>query len=135
MRIVPIPPHEFGAGHALSPWLASIADRSGRRLTITDIRDGIWRGRYWLAAVMDGDAPQAALLAAPIHWPGGLVELEIIGLAGAGRIAWQDMEADLRTLAKSLGFERIRALARPGWWRVMKRRGWYSRHVELECNL
>ncbi len=160
-RIVTIAPGDYPAwAPRVAPWIRDIADGSGGRLTLGDIGDGIRAGRYWLAAVMDGDtgsAPQlvgarsedaraktagqagqrvrAAVLAAPIRWPGGLIELEIIGIAGAGRHDWQDLETELRALARSLGFERIRALARPGWGRIMKRRGWYSRHIELECDL
>lgn len=116
-------------------FLDQIAEGSGGRLTLESILDAISSGHYRLTVALDGEEVRAAMVWQPIHWKTGLKEFEVVGLTGKGMRDWLHLDNDLRAAAKEMGFGVIRAVARPGWSRVMKSRGYTMTHVTLEAPL
>ncbi len=148
-ELVPIAPAEFGAWRPhVAKWLAEIVAGSGGTLSERTLTDAILAGDYWLAAIVDDGAPprgamkagqriecRAAVVSQPVHYKTGLSVLEMIGFSGVGRADWTHLEEHYRALGKALGFQRVKAIARPGWSRVLGQRGWTTTHHIIERDL
>lgn len=133
MRLVFVrDPQEWRA--QIWPWLSKISDGSSGRFTAETLWSRIERKVYWLALVLDDDV-KAVLVGEPVTWETGLREFWIVGLVGIGAKDWLHLDTELRRALKEAGFWAIATLARPGWSRLMKSRGYRMTHVQMDARL
>lgn len=113
------------------PFLASMVERSRGRLSHETVKAALDAGDYWLCLAVEDDI-KAVLVAHPVHWKTGLKEMEIIALMGVDLDTWLDLEPELRERMHGLGYSVVTPIARPGWARLMKSRGYRTTHVIME---
>lgn len=116
----------------LDDLIEKIVERSRGELSTEYVWATIASGEWWLAVVNDG---KALVIVQPIRFKTGLNLLEIIGVAGEGLDEWEDSVGELESLARELGFHRIRGRGRKGWGRVATRHGWKETGVIVERDL
>lgn len=116
-------------------FIRQIAEGSGGRHTVGSLRHELAHGNYWLVLAVEDPAVRAALIATSATWSTGLRELVIVGLTGSGMKDWLHLEGEIRKTAKATGHHVAKAVARPGYARVLKDRGYKMTHVILETPL
>lgn len=98
--------------------------------TPEEVIDGLLDGRFDMWVRRLHDLPQAVAIAEPQN---GYVEAFAVG--GRDMEEWVDDLADAVLAAgKPLGITKIRIHGRPGWERVLGRRGWKRCSVIMERN-
>jgi hypothetical protein len=116
----------------IDPLIERIAEESRGTLSTHGIWANIAQGHWWLAAINKG---QAIVILEPIRFLTGKNVLEIVGLAGDEMKAWEDSVHELETIARGLGFHRLRAGGRRGWARIAAKHGWKETRVIIEREL
>lgn len=108
----------------LAPFLINFAEKSHARTTALQLMDAIMSRD--MQAWVCGDYDAVCLTSVhPEH-------VEINCCAGEDRTAWQDdLEAEIAAWAKYLGKKRVIMIARPGWQKWARGKGYKPAHVEL----
>ena len=106
--------------------------------------DEVWRlladdrMTLWLAVHEDGDV-YAAALAQVVPYPNVQRRdfwcCEMFGCAGKEMQQWVGLMVSIRDWAEHAGCKRIKLIARPGWEKIMRDRGFIKTHVILEQDL
>lgn len=108
----------------LAPFLLNFAEHSHKRATALQLLDQIMSEHMQVYVADDFKA----VCLTTVH-PG---HIEINCCAGEDRTDWQDdLEAHIAEWAKATGKERVIMIARPGWAKWAKTRGYRQAHVEL----
>lgn len=112
----------------LAPFLINFAEKSHARTTAVQLLDALMAKD--MQAWVCGDFDAVCLTSVhPEH-------VEINCCAGEERTAWQDdLEAEIAEWAKFLGKKRVIMIARPGWQKWARSKGYKPAHVELVRNL
>lgn len=108
----------------LAPFLADFAARSQERTTAVQLFDALMAQE--MQAWVCGDWQAVCLTTVhPAH-----VEINCCG--GSDREEWQDaLEAEIAAWGRHMGKKRVIMIARPGWSKWAKAKGYALRHVEL----
>ena len=120
------------AGLDLDSLIERIAERSRGTLRPEDIWATIGAGIWWVAVI---DGGRGAVLVEQTTFKSGIKVLEIVGLAGDGIREWEGAVADLETLARRMGVDRLRAIGRKGFAPFAAKHGWKEVGVVLEKEL
>ncbi len=108
----------------IAPFLLNFAEKSHARTTALQLLDAIMARdmQVWVC----GDFQAVCLTSVhPEH-------VEINCCAGEDRTAWQDdLEAHIAEWAQFLGKRRVIMIARPGWQKWARGKGYVPAHVEL----
>ena len=108
----------------LAPFLLNFAEHSHKRATALQLLDQIM-SEHMQVYVVDDFKAGCLTTVHPEH-------IEINCCAGEDRTDWQDdLEAHIAEWAKATGKERVIMIARPGWAKWAKTRGYRQAHVEL----
>ena len=108
----------------LAPFLLNFAEHSHKRATALQLLDQIM-SEHMQVYVVDDFKAVCLTTVHPDH-------IEINCCAGEDRTDWQDdLEAHIAEWAKATGKERVIMIARPGWAKWAKTRGYRQAHVEL----
>jgi hypothetical protein len=138
MKFVPIPTNEQALrklSRVWLPFLPRIAARSGEPLD--GMLDAIISGKIQIALVWDEEAKAArALVGMQYRRLAGELVAEIIWLTGFGSKDWQHLLPEMEQYLKAhVGANKIRPICRPGWWRLLKTKGYRQTHTVLEKSL
>ena len=114
------------------PFLERIARRS--RNSIAELAGQVARGEIALHLAWDAEAKQAlALAGCRVFLRGGKRVAELVWCTGAGRHLWLPLLDDIeRYHREHLGCVGMNAVARRGWLRELKRRGYRPTHIVME---
>ncbi len=108
----------------LAPFLLNFAEHSHKRATALQLLDQIM-SEHMQVYVVDDFKAVCLTTVHPQH-------IEINCCAGEDRTDWQDdLEAHIAEWARITGKERVIMIARPGWAKWAKTRGYRQAHVEL----
>lgn len=108
----------------LAPFLLNFAEKSHARTTAMQLLDQIL-DEHMQVYVVDEFRAVCLTTVHPEH-------IEINCCAGEGRTDWQDdLEAHIAEWAEATGKKRVIMIARPGWAKWAKTRGYRQAHVEL----
>ena len=116
------------AREKILPFLQGFVDRDYAGLTVEDLERGIldktrqvWVIGDFKAVVLTNVTPEA---------------VGITHGAGSDRHEWeQEFEALISEWARAQGKKRVISMARPGWCRDAKKRGWKETHREMVMEL
>ena len=100
----------------VAPWIEAALKHAGTH-DLEDIKEGILDGRFQL-----WPAPKAVLVTEIILYP-KCRDLNLF-LIGGDLEQVLDMEEAVEAYAKALGCRQLIGSGRPGWVRVLKKRGW-----------
>ena len=108
----------------LHPFLVNFAERSHERTTAIELAEKI-RSRdlqIWVAEDFKAVCLTSVFAS----------HVEINFCAGTEREKWQDaLEAEIAAWARLLGKDRVIIIARPGWSKWAKAKGYTAAHIEL----
>ena len=108
----------------LAPFLLDFAAHSHARTTALQLLDAIM-AEEMQTYVADDFKAVCLTTVHPEH-------IEINCCAGEDRTDWQDdLEAHITEWAKAMGKDRVIMIARPGWSKWAKTRGYRQAHVEM----
>ncbi len=135
LKLVRIPPDqlEATAPHWL-PFVESIAKR--QRCYLEQRLADITTGQVSLILIWDEQEESAKALIGMSEMQRGPDKVaKIMWVTGKNRHLWIDLLPELEQACRSIGSKTIDTLARPGWLRELKRRGYRLTHVQLEKDL
>lgn len=113
-----------GYAERLAPFLLNFADKSHERATAIQLLERLM-SKDMQAWVVDDFKAVCLTSVYPSH-------IEINCCAGEDRTDWQDdLEGHLAEWALFLGKKRVIMIARPGWSKWARSKGYTSAHVEL----
>lgn len=133
---VPIPPdNAAGSAPLWFPFLEKISKRS--RIPVEQLTEEILTGLVQVHIAWEPDAKQARGLAGTRIMSAGTEKIfEFVWCAGEGASDWFHLIADIERYAKEhLGCSRFHAIARPGWSRGLKERGYRMTHIVFEKDI
>lgn len=115
----------------LAPYFEDFAERSDGRITVQGLLDGV-RDRERQAYVWwTGEGVGMCALTRLAQYPGGLA-VHVDHCAGLHADQWREaFDEHLRQWAEAIGASRIISMARPGWSRWAKQRGYREAHREM----
>ncbi len=112
----------------LLPFFESFAERSQSRWTVDDILADI--GARNLQVWISSDLKSVALTRVFAD------AVAIVACAGRDREDWcDDLEAEIRAWAKSLGKSQLLITGRPGWSKWLRQKGYREAHREMVVSL
>lgn len=128
MRVVPVPPAELSkwAGRLEWHFKEFSADIFAEGELLADVAS---EARQLWVVEDDGDVKAAVLTRISTD---AMQTCDVTHAAGYDRASWQHFWPYLEAWARGLGCQRISAMARPGWERVLKDYGMKKTHVLLE---
>lgn len=112
--------------------VADALSHGNSRVSISDVYEGMLRGLYQLWVVHDKNAIKAVVVTEIVK-TAACKFCSIFIVIGEGREYWQDQIYLIEDWAKSLGCEKVVALARYGWKKILK--SYKVSHIELEKEL
>jgi hypothetical protein len=117
----------------ISPFLPSIAERGNE--TVEDLISQMKTGEVQAHLVWDGRQAHALVGTRLLQRANGLLG-EVVWTTGQDRASWIGLLSDLEIyLRDHIGCTAVRAIARLGWTKELKRRGYRASHVILEKEL
>lgn len=116
----------------LVPYIESFVESAKGRYDLEDVFTIIKNGYWNLWAVYEGSELKAVLITQPVHYP-KVKELQIIMCVGESYKDWYSLISRLEEYAKLDGCNKMTAITRPGWEKVML--GYKKSHVYLERDL
>jgi len=133
LKFVPIPPD--AARKTVAHWLPFIEQIARRaRAKPLVLIGNVLSGTVHLCLAWDADRNEAkALAGTQIVRRGDTRIAELIWLTGSGHEHWIPLFSDLeRYFREHQGCAGIKAIARPGWSKLLKARGYRLTHVMME---
>jgi hypothetical protein len=123
---------------AIEPMLASIAERGRGIYSVSDLCRAIANEEFQLWIVTRLRVGERAIVAAGltelVNHPGMRV-CRLIAWTGEGHEDWLHLLDDIEAWARQAGARRMIPIARPGWKKALKQRGYSETHVVLEKDL
>jgi hypothetical protein len=116
VKLHPVPPeHAETVFTILAQEVASIADRSRRRVTVPDLLEAVHDEKLFAWVAVDDRGALVAIVFAEIRdYPRAKV-CRLVGCAGRGRRQWLPLLAEIEQWAASVGCSQMHAEARRGW--------------------
>lgn len=112
----------------IRPLIVSVAERSGGRYSERTIAEAILN-RDWQLWMAEGPSIGLTTL---IKYPTGMTACHFVAVVGEDREGWLDTEREIEAWAREQGASAVETMARRGWERVLKARGWSAPHVFME---
>jgi hypothetical protein len=117
-----------------SPLVALACARSSGKFEAPDIVRAVTRGEFqlWLGVTEREAHPvQVILITRVLNYP-RLRACELLACVGDDRESWEDLLDEIERWARDRGCALMQPIARPGWERVLAKRGYRKTHVMLE---
>lgn len=134
MRAVLIMPHQLtDVWCSVEPLVVLACARSSGKFLAADVARAVALGEFqlWVGAD-DGEAyPKVIMITRLLPYP-RLTACELLACVGDDREAWEPLLDDVEAWAKANGASLMQPIARPGWERVLAKRGYRKTHVMLE---
>jgi hypothetical protein len=132
LKLAPIPLNHLEASrHLWYPFIEGIAKR--QRCFVEQRLADLYSGNVAIILVWDENFEcPVALVGYSLTIEGLKRVAKLVWLAGAGRKDWSHLYDDLEHYLKDIGCAGVVALARPGWTKDLKRRGYRLTHVEYK---
>lgn len=134
MRAALVPPQRLADvwGH-VSPLVTLACARSSGKFLASDVARSVAAGEFQLWVGLDDDPgpPKVILITRLLPYP-RLIACELLACVGDDREAWEPLMDDIEAWAKAAGATLMQPIARPGWERVLAKRGYRKTHVMLE---
>jgi hypothetical protein len=136
MHLVPIPTTHESLREWMPHWLPFLEHISRRsKEPIECLFDLVINFAVHIGLVWDGTRAHA-LVGVQFKYCGADLVGEVCWLTGKNRKAWQDLLPELeRYLKQHCGCAVIRPICRPGWSRVISKRGYRITHYVMEKSL
>lgn len=135
MRAAIVPPQRLAeAWDRVGPLIALACARSSGKFTAADVARAVAAGAFQLwVGIDDADpgTPRVMLITRLLPYP-RLTACELLACVGDDRAAWETLLEDIERWAKASGATLMQPIARPGWERVLTKRGYRKTHVMLE---
>jgi hypothetical protein len=136
MQLLPVPTSEEwlrGLADLWLPFMPSIAERA--KVPVEVLIQEVADGTTQVHLVWDGQKAHA-LVGTRIVAHGERKVLELVWCTGEDKDLWFDLVDELERYAvEHLGITTIRAIARLGWQKPLKRKGYSPKHIILEKEL
>jgi hypothetical protein len=134
LALVPIPRNNLEqTGHIWAPFIEGISKRTG--CPTWQHMSEIYSGAVEIMLAYDGDTAHA-LAGVRYLRRGSLVDGVIIWCTGANRKRWFPLIDEIeKYLREHKGCAKVTAIARPGWTRPLKARGYRVTHIQFEKEL
>ena len=115
------------------PFLPKISQRS--KEPIDQLLDDIAAKRVQLGLAWDGERAHA-LLGIQYRKSGDVLIGELIWATGEGMKEWRDLIDEVEQyLREHIGCSEVRPICRPGWARMLRKRGYRITHYVMEKSL
>jgi hypothetical protein len=122
----------------VGPLIALACARSSGKFLPQDVARAVAEGRFQLWVGIEGPksghAIHVMLLTRIATYP-RLTVCELLACVGDDRVGWEHLLDAIEHWAKARGCALVQPIARPGWERVLKERGYRKTHVMLEKDL
>ncbi len=121
----------------VAPLVALACARSSGKFEPADVARAAAASRFQLWVGTDEADPslvRVMLLTRLLPYP-RLLACEVLACVGDDRPDWEDHLATVEAWAKAQGCALMQPIARPGWERVLAKRGYKKTHVMLEKKL
>lgn len=130
-----VPAHMLtDAWPVVEPLIVKACAGSNGRFQPGDIAKAIATKDFQLWTVLDDGKATMAALTRLVKFP-RLVACELMACVGEGRENWLDNLSTIELWAKEQDAAQFHAIARPGWARVLKSKGYEHTHSLLEKTL
>ena len=123
---------------AVAPLVALACARSSGKFQLPDVARALAEGDFQLWVGIDDTAPESApavvrvmMLTRLLPYQ-RLLACELLACVGDDREAWEPLLDDIEAWARANGAALMQPIARPGWERVLAKRGYRKTHVMLE---
>src|SRR3954447_13482702 len=135
MRAALVPPQRLtDAWPRIAPLVALACARSSGKFVAADVARAVAAGEFQLwvgATTAEPGTPRVMLITRLLPYP-RLTVCELLACVGDDREAWEPLLEDIERWAKANGAALMQPIARPGWERVLAKRGYRKTHVMLE---
>src|SRR5262249_27171526 len=135
MRALLVPASRLADAWAdVAPLVSLACARSSGKFAAADVARAVAAGAFQLwVGVTDAEpaTPRVMLITRLLPYP-RLTVCELLACVGDDREAWEPLLDDIERWAKAHGAALMQPIARPGWERVLARRGYRKTHVMLE---
>jgi hypothetical protein len=122
---------------SVGPLVALACARSSGKFEPADVARAVAEERFQLWVGSDAADPARVcvmLLTRLMRYP-GLLACELLACVGDDRPDWEHHLETVEAWARAQGCGLMQPIARPGWERVLARRGYRKTHVMLEKKL
>lgn len=135
MRALLLSPHRLPeAWPRVAPLVTLACARSSGKFLASDIARAVAAGEFqlWIGVTEPTpERPVVMLITRLLPYP-RLTACELLACVGDDRTSWESLLDDIERWAKANGASLMQPIARPGWERVLARRGYRKTHVMLE---
>ena len=113
-------------------WLAPAVAQSSGRISVDDLRRGLYRGEYQLWVAFKDDAIDGAIITTITEYPNKRI-LTWLFIGGDHIEDWCDsMHKLVERFSRDMGCEGAEIVGRKGWVRFMKKYGWNEEYITVD---